>query len=90
MTFEELEENKSNEEWLLEHSYSMEYVMKEYSRIDLKQNRLNYFINGGLIEVSSINKDLYLEDGVYNVYSNDYIGIGIVNDNVLKRDVVLK
>ncbi len=89
ITFEELENNKNDLNWLKSHSYTMKQVMSYLPRIDLNINRLDYFINGGKIQVDSIQKNIEINDGSYNIYSDDkYIGIGIVKDRYLKRDII--
>ena len=30
-----------------------------------------------------------LPDGIYNLYTNEYIGIGKIEDNFLKREIIL-
>ena len=89
ITFEELENNKNDLNWLKSHSYTMKQVMSYLPRIDLNINRLDYFINGGKIQVDSIQKNIEINGGSYNIYSDDkYIGIGIVKDRYLKRDII--
>ena len=61
----------------------IEEVFKEYPRVDLNDRKLELFLNG-------VNLTLEVEDGIYNIYSNNkYIGLGIVKDNLLKRDVII-
>lgn len=83
VSFEELEQNKDNTEWVESHSYSMESVMKDYNRYDLDERFKELFINGTQIKVD-------IKDNVYNIYiKNNYIGLGIVQKGMLKRDIIL-
>lgn len=62
---------------------SMEELFKEYPQINLNARKLELFLNG-------VNLTFELEDGIYNVYSNhQYIGLGTVTGNLLKRDVIV-
>ena len=61
----------------------MEELFQESSQINLNARKLELFLN-------VVNLTFEVEDGIYNIYSNNkYIGLGIVNDNLLKRDVVI-
>ena len=83
VTFEELEANKENSNWIIENSFSMEDVMKDYPRLELDNSQKDLFINGTQIKTN-------LSDNTYNIYiQNEYIGLGIVSKNLLKRDVIL-
>jgi len=83
VTLEDLKNNIKNEEYINEKIITIEEFFKDYEKIELSENKLNHFLNGVKI---SINK----EEGLYNIYSNKkYIGIGIANKNLLKRDIIL-
>ena len=60
----------------------MEEFFKDLPAIYLDNKHLEKFLNGMLI--NNANKD-----GIYNIYSGKYIGIGIIKDNELKRDIVI-
>ncbi len=79
LTIEELEENK---EQVQEKVITMQQLFQDYPKITLKENQLQKFLNGVLVSVE-------LEDGIYNVYEKNYIGLGIVNKRRLKRDIIL-
>lgn len=79
ITIEELEKNKENIE---EKVITMEKLFKEYPIINLKKEQLEKFLNGVKINIK-------LEDGIYNIYEKEYIGLGIIKDNKLKRDIVV-
>jgi tRNA U55 pseudouridine synthase TruB len=74
-TFEEIE----NEKFKI---WTMEEVFKDLPKIELNTRKKEFYLNGVMLtwEVS---------EGLYNVYSNgEYIGLGTVKDNLLKRDIV--
>lgn len=78
-TFEELENSKDNESILIK----MEDIFNDIDEINLNSKKLELFLNGVKLSVE-------LEDGLYNIYSdNKYIGLGIVKNKLLKRDVVI-
>ena len=79
ITIEELENNKEDIE---EKIITMQELFKEYPRVNLKKEQLEKFLNGVKINIK-------LEDGIYNIYEKEYIGLGIVKDNKLKRDIIL-
>jgi len=79
ISIEELEHNK---EKIQEKIISMQEIFKEYPTIKLQKNELEKFLNGVKINIK-------LNDGIYNIYEKEYIGIGIVKDNKLKRDIIL-
>lgn len=61
----------------------MEEIFKNLSKIDLDMRKKELFLNG-------VNLTFKLDDGLYNIYSNDdYIGTGIVKNKLLKRDIVI-
>ena len=82
--FETLENNKNNKEFLNKNIVSIEEVFKELEKITLNKRKEELFLNGVMLTFE-------LEDGVYNIYNqeNKHIGLGIVKDKLLKRDVVL-
>jgi tRNA pseudouridine55 synthase len=78
-TFEELENSKDDESILIK----MEDIFNDIDEINLNTKKLELFLNGVKLSVE-------LEDGQYNIYSdNKYIGLGIVKNKLLKRDVVI-
>ena len=79
ITIEELENNKEDIE---EKIITMQELFKKYPRVNLKKEQLEKFLNGVKINIK-------LEDGIYNIYEKEYIGLGIVKDNKLKRDIIL-
>lgn len=62
---------------------TIEEVFKEYPIIDLNSKKLEMFLNGVKLSIDR-------ENNLYRVYSNNnFIGLGIVRDNLLKRDIVV-
>ena len=67
----------------LENIISVDELCKNiYEKIDLNDRKLELFLNGVMLT-------FHKTDGVYRVYNNDkFIGLGIVKNELLKRDVV--
>lgn len=78
VTFEDLE-NKNFK--IIE----VQEVFKDFENIILNERKLELFLNGVKLTFDKI-------DGVYNIYSEsqEYIGLGVIKENLLKRDIVLK
>lgn len=82
LDFETLEKNKSNIEFLNNHIITMEEIFKELPKINLNSRKKELFLNGVMLTFEC-------NDGLYNIYSDDkYIGLGIVENKLLKRDIV--
>ena len=79
ITIEKLENNIEEAKGKI---IQMEEFFKDLPAIYLDNKHLEKFLNGMLI--NNANKD-----GIYNIYSGKYIGIGIIKDNELKRDIVI-
>ncbi len=81
ITIAELEEKiKKND---LSNIISIEKIFENANKIDLEQKFLNKYLNGVGIEQN-------YEDGVYKIYlNNEFIGLGIIKAQKLKRDLVL-
>ncbi len=82
--FETLEENKDNQDFLNKNIIKMENLFSHLSKISLNKRKEDLFLNG-------VKLTFELEDGIYNIYSENkkYIGLGIVSNNLLKRDIVI-
>ena len=78
ITLEELEEK----EMLKDKIITIEEFFKDLPTIELDETKLNKFLNGMILKTDN-------EDGLYNIYEKDYIGIGIVNNKKLKRDIII-
>ena len=78
VTIEELEDVNIQEKII-----SIEEIFKDNPQIKLNERKLELFLNG-----VQLTHDL--EDGLYRIYSNnEFIGLGIVRNKLLKRDVVI-
>ncbi len=62
---------------------TMEKLLNNLSIINLNEKQIEKFLNGGQITVDK-------EDGIYNIYTNKYLGTGIVKNKKVKRDIILK
>ena len=72
-----------NEETIEKHIITLEDLFKNLESIELNEKKLQLFLNG-------VKLTFNLEDGIYKIYSSQqFIGIGIVKDKFLKRDIVI-
>ena len=84
VTFEQLEENKNNPEFMEKHLFKMEDVLSKYEKISLDEKKKKLFLNGVLLSIDA-------SDGIYNITINDkYIGTGTVKNKMLKRDIIME
>ena len=80
----DLEYIKENIENINNFCISIEDIFNGDNKIILSKDKLKYFLNGVMLT------QLY-DDGIYRVYcDNAFIGIGVVKNKLLKRDVVVK
>ncbi len=79
--FDTLEKTKNNIE---EKLITMEKVFSNLDKLKLSDRKKELFLNGVMLTYN-------LNDGVYNIYDfNDtYIGLGIIKNNLLKRDIII-
>ena len=90
ITIEELENiiknynlKKDNIKNNINNFISIENYFKNNEIIELNENKLRLFLNG-------VKLTFNLVDGIYKIYCNKkFIGTGIVNDKLLKRDIIL-
>ena len=76
-------DDKLDKEEIERNLISIEELFKEEQKIELNNKKLILFLNG--VKLSNEN-----EDGVYKIYNlGKFIGIGIIKDNLLKRDIIL-
>lgn len=62
---------------------SIEKVFKNILEIELDNRKLELFLNGVQLTYN-------LKDGLYRIYNNNkFIGLGIVKNKLLKRDIVI-
>lgn len=83
ITIEQLENNIDNKEFIEENFIQFEEIFKNKEKIELDDRKLRLFLNG--VQLTSDKKE-----GIYKIYNNNkFIGIGIVENKLLKRDIVL-
>lgn len=83
ITFENLENNKNNEEWLLHNSYTMEEIFDYLPKLELNDRKKELFLNGVQLTFKE-------KDGLYNIYNNkNYLGTGTIKNELLKRDIII-
>ena len=83
VTIEELEKNIDDKNFVMQHFLSVENIFKDEQKIELNNRKLQLFLNGVKLTLEKL-------DGVYKIYNNDkFIGTGIVNNKMLKRDIIL-
>lgn len=83
ISLKELEENKENGEYINKHFIPIEKLFSNCKEINLEEKKLELFLNG----VKLTNKQ---EDGLYRVYvENVFIGLGVIEKELLKRDVIV-
>lgn len=69
---------------------TIEQIFENKERIDLHQKYLKQYINGVNLEINKINEKLNYKNDVYRIYvENKFIGLGMIESNKLKRDLVL-
>lgn len=62
---------------------SIEELFYDREKIVIEEKRLKYFLNGVKITVK-------MSDGIYRIYCEKrFIGIGVVQKELLKRDIIL-
>lgn len=79
ITLEELENCENINSKII----TMEELLKQKEKIILNKRQLELFFNG--VKLANDNKD-----GIYRIYNQDkqFIGIGVIEENKLKRDVI--
>lgn len=71
------------EEVVEEKIVKIEDLFKDLENIELNKRKLKLFLNGVQLTVDR-------KDGIYKIYSeNIFIGIGIIKNKLLKRDIVI-
>lgn len=78
ITLEELEKNKKSIENGI---ITMETLFSKLPRINLLKEEIQKFLNGVTIAVKE-------KDGLYNIYAENYIGLGVVKNKEVKRDII--
>ena len=81
---QELQENKEDTKYLESKIISVEEIFKNKEKIKLDDKKMQLFLNGVKITQNQ-------ENDIYRIYDKNekFIGIGIVQDKLLKRDIIL-
>lgn len=83
ITIEQLEENYKDDKWIEKNIITIEQLFKQNNEISLTNKQINLFLNGVKLNFKKNN-------GLYKIYNNEkFIGTGILQDNLLKRDIIL-
>lgn len=78
-----IEELENNKEIIKGKIITIEELFKNLNKIELEKRKLELFLNGVRLSDSNI-------DGIYRIYSErNFIGIGIVKNKLLKRDIII-
>lgn len=78
-----IEQVKENEKLLEEKIISLEKIFENKEEIELNNKELELFLNGVQLNKNNI-------DDVYKIYNqNKFIGLGVIKENKLKREIVL-
>lgn len=82
VTIENIEQNENNEEFWNEHIITMQKFFENYPIVELKAEKLNLFLNGVRLTCDK-------PEGLYQIkINNNIIGIGTVENNLLKREII--
>ena len=83
ITIDDLEKNIKNDSYIKNHFISIEKLFENEPNIELNNRKLELFLNG-------VKLTWQVEDGIYKIYNNgNFIGIGTVKNNLLKRDIII-
>ncbi len=90
VTLKQLEENKILNKDLVEiekenYIYTVEDIFWENPKIILNERKKELFLNGVMLTFE-------LEENIYRIYSGkneEFLGLGVVKNSLLKRDVIL-
>lgn len=84
ITVNEIQNNIDNEKYINDKIVSLEMLFEKNNNITLDNRKLQLFFNGVKLTQN-------LDDGIYKIYDNkdSFIGIGIVENKLLKRDIVV-
>lgn len=78
-----LEELQNNQDDIKEYIISIERLFQNNGSIELTDKKLQLFLNGVQLTMDK-------QDGIYKIYNNNkFIGIGIIKNSLLKRDIIL-
>lgn len=84
ITVEELENNIQNSEDINKKIISIEELFNKNDKIQLEDSKLKHFLNG-------VKLTQKYNNGIYKIYNKNknFIGIGVIENQLLKRDIVV-
>jgi len=83
VTIDELKEHKDDIEWINKNIITIQKLFENVKELKLSDKKLGLFLNG-------VKLTYELEDGIYRIYNDTkFIGIGIVYNQLLKRDIII-
>lgn len=83
ISIEELLENKEDAKFIENNLITIERLLQNCDNLQLQDIQIEKFLNGVKLEFK-------VKDGIYKIYNNNkFIGTGIVENNRLKRDVII-
>lgn len=84
ITIQDLQHNLNNKNYVNNRVITIEKLFEKSNVIKLDSRKLELFLNGVKLTQNS-------DNGIYKIYDKQekFIGIGVVENNLLKRDIVL-
>ncbi len=84
ISLEEIKENRENLEFFKNKLIKIEDIFQNETKVVLNDKELELFLNGVKLNSS-------FDNGICKIYNetNNFIGIGTINNNKLKRDVIV-
>ena len=61
---------------------NIEEIFKKQPYIKLNDKETKHFLNGVKLSINKV-------DGLYRIYNNTFLGLGIIENNLLKRDIII-
>ena len=85
ITIDELQKNINNNNFIEQKIISLEKIFEDKPKIKLSNKKIQLLLNGVKLTQNE-------NDGIYRIYNqnDDFIGIGIINKKLLKRDIIEK
>ena len=78
-----MEELKNDVQIVNDKIIKIEDIFKNKEKINLDNKKAELLLNGVKLNLSK-------EDGIYTLYNQDkFLGLGIIKNNLLKRDVII-
>ena len=85
ITIDELQKNINNNNFIEQKIISLEKIFEDKPKIKLSNKKIQLLLNGVKLTQKE-NDEIYI---IYN-QNDDFIGIGIINKKLLKRDIIEK